>query len=128
MNEYKNITSSHFLVDIIKLIEVDYTLHWTKRLIIIDLKWMNQDQKQIKKYINWIDQHEHTYIYELQCKDFNVEKTIYDWQRWRIHLLKLVLNSKSFNDNDIIRGVSDDESDDDEVINEKNVIRSENIM
>ena len=89
---------------------------------------MNWDQKQIKKCINWIDQHEHTYIYELQCKDSDVEKTIYDQQSWRTHLLKLVLNSKSFSSDDIIRSVSDDESDDDEVIDEKNVIRSENIV
>ena len=89
---------------------------------------MNQDQEQIKKCINWIDQHEHTYIYELQCKDFNVEKTIYDWQSQRTHLLKLVLNSKLFSSDDIIRGVNDDENDDDEVIDEKNVIRLENIV
>ena len=89
---------------------------------------MNWDQKQIKKCINWIGQHEHTYIYELQCKDFNVEKTIYDQQSQRTHLLKLVLNSKLFSSDDIIRGVNNDENDDVKVINEKNVIRSENIV
>ena len=128
MNWYKSITSSCFLVDIIKLIRVDYTLYQAKRLIIIDLKWMNWDQKQIKKHINWIDQHEHIYIYELQCKDFNIEKTIYDWQSWRIYLLKLVLNSKLFSSDDIIRNVNNDENDDDKVIEKKNVIRPENIV
>ena len=128
MNQYKNITPSCFLVDTIKLIEVDYTLHWVKRLIIIDLKWINWDQKQIKKHINWIGQHEHTYIYELQCKGSDIKKTIYDQQSQRTHLLKLVLNSKSFSSDDIIRGVDNDEGDDDEVINEKNVIRLKNIV
>jgi len=50
-----DISSSQYIINIIKLIEVDYTLHKVKRLIIIDFEWMNCDHEQIKKWINCID-------------------------------------------------------------------------
>ena len=57
--------SSQYIISITKLIEVEYTLHWVKRLMIMNLKWMKHEHEQIKKQINHIEQRERTYTYTL---------------------------------------------------------------
>ncbi len=52
LQKYWNEKSSHFIIDTIKLINVDYNLHRIKRLVHIDLKWMKRNQAQIKKRVN----------------------------------------------------------------------------
>ena len=48
------IMSLQYIVSIIKLIEIEYTLHWVKRLIIMNSEWIKCEHKQIKKQINHI--------------------------------------------------------------------------
>ncbi len=43
LQKYSNKKSSHFIINIIKLINVDYNLHRIKRLVQIDLKWMKRN-------------------------------------------------------------------------------------
>ena len=49
------IISLQYIVSITKLIEIEYTLHWAKILMIINLKWMKCEYKQTKKQINYIE-------------------------------------------------------------------------
>ena len=57
--------SLQYIVSITKLIEVEYTLHWAKRLMIINSEWMKHEHEQAKKQINHIEQREKTYTYTL---------------------------------------------------------------
>ena len=91
--------SLQYIVSITKLIEVEYTLHWAKRLMIVNSEWIKCEHKQTKKQINCIEQRERTYTYTLQCVGFNVEEIIYDWQNWRVNLMQQVLNSDQFKQN-----------------------------
>ena len=91
--------SLQYIVSITKLIKVEYTLHWVKRLIIVNLKWIKHEHEQTKKQINCIEQRERTYTYTLWCVDFNVEEIIYDWQNWRANLMQQALNSDQFKQN-----------------------------
>ena len=79
--------SLQYIVSITKLIEVEYTLHWAKRLMIVNSEWMKHEHEQAKKQINYIEQRERTYTYTLQCVDFNVKEIIYDQQNWRVNLM-----------------------------------------
>ena len=91
--------SLQYIISITKLIEVEYTLHWAKRLMIVNSEWMKHEHEQTKKQINHIEQRERTYTYTLWCVDFNVEETIYDQQNWRANLMQQVLNSDQFKQN-----------------------------
>ena len=91
--------SLQYIVSITKLIEVEYTLHWVKRLVIVNLKWMKCEHEQTKKQINCIGQRERTYTYTLWYVGFNVEETIYDQQNWRANLMWQALNSDQFKQN-----------------------------
>ena len=93
------IISLQYIVSIIKLIKVEYTLHWTKRLMIMNSEWMKYEHEQTKKQINYIRQRERTYTYTLWCVDFNVEEIIYNQQNWRVNLMWQVLNSDQFKQN-----------------------------
>ncbi len=55
LQKYSNEKSLCFIIDIIKLINVDYNLHKIKRLVQIDLKWMKRNQAQIKKKVNHLE-------------------------------------------------------------------------
>ena len=103
--------SLQYIVSITKLIEVEYTLHWVKRLMIVNSEWMKCEHEQAKKQINCIEQRERTYTYTLQCVDFNVEETIYDQQNWRANLMQQVLNSDQFKQN-IYKQEADEEIND----------------
>ncbi len=62
--KYSILTFSQYIISIIKLIKVRYTLHKIKQLIQLDLKWMKWDQKQIKKNsIKLINKKQHLLIY-----------------------------------------------------------------
>jgi len=106
-----NISPSWYIVSTIKLIEVNYTLHRVKRLMIVDFEWMNCNHKQVKKWINCIDQKKQTFTYTLQCVESEVKKTIYDQQNQRTHLVQQALNSSNFVQNIYTRGVSNDTDD-----------------
>jgi len=93
---YSILTFSQYIISIIKLIKVKYTLHRIRWLIQFDSEWMKWDQEQIKKRINWINQQKMTSTYLLQCIEFNVKQVIYDQQNWRTHLMKLTLDSDQF--------------------------------
>ena len=43
LQKYLNKKSSCFIIDIIKLINVDYNLHKIKKLVQIDSEWMKKD-------------------------------------------------------------------------------------
>ena len=49
------IMSLQYIISIIKLIRVEYTLHWVKRLMIVNSEWMKCEHKQTKKQINHIE-------------------------------------------------------------------------
>ncbi len=93
---YSTLTFSQYIVSIIKLIKVRYTLHRVRQLIQFDSEWMKRDQEQVKKWINWIGQQKATSTYLLQCVEFDVKQAIYDWQNQRTHLMKLTLNFAQF--------------------------------
>ena len=42
LQKYSNEKLSHFIINTIKLINVDYNLHKIKRLVQIDSKWMKR--------------------------------------------------------------------------------------
>ncbi len=44
LQKYSNEKSSRFIIDTIKLIDVDYNLHKIKRLVQIDSEWMKRNQ------------------------------------------------------------------------------------
>ncbi len=118
-----NISSSQYIISTIKLIEVDYTLHKAKRLMIVDSEWMNRNHEQVKKRMNCIGQKAPTYTYSLQCIRLKVKKTIYDRQNWRTHLVQQTLELKTFVQNTYTRGMSDDIDDDLNHIDTKDLIR-----
>ena len=70
---YSTLTPSQYIVSIIKLIKVEYTLHRVRQLIQLDSEWMKRDQEQAKKWINWIGQQKMTFTYLLQCVEFIIE-------------------------------------------------------
>ncbi len=107
--------SSQYIIETIKLIEVDYTLTKTRRLIQLNSKWMIRDEQQTKKRINRITQTRQTYIYALLFKDSRVEKMIYDRQHKRAYMMQLALNHKEIEIEKITRDVDDDENDDNEL-------------
>ncbi len=43
LQKYSNEKLSHFIINTIKLINVDYNLHKIKRLVQIDSKWMKRN-------------------------------------------------------------------------------------
>jgi len=118
-----NISSSQYIISTIKLIEVDYTLHKAKRLMIVDSKWMNRNHEQTKKRINRIGQKASTYTYSLQYVESKVKKTIYDRQNQRTHLVQQMLESKIFVQDTYTREVGDDVDDDLNHIDIKDLIR-----
>ncbi len=113
LQKYSNEKSSCFIIDTIKLINVDYNLHKIKRLVQINSEWMKRNQAQIKKKVNHLEQHEKTIIYDLCCVDSRIEMLIYDRQNCWMCIMKLTLKLKIFEDDDVIRDVED--NDDDEV-------------
>ena len=116
------IMSLQYIISIIKLIEVEYTLHWIKRLIIVNSEWIKCEHKQTKKQINYIEQRERTYTYTLWCVDFNVEEIIYDQQNWRANLIQQVLNSDQFKQN-IYKQRADEE-----INNDVNYIKKNDLL
>ncbi len=113
LQKYSNEKSSCFIIDTIKLINVDYNLHKIKRLVQNNSEWMKRNQAQIKKKVNHLEQHEKTIIYDLCCVDSRIEMLIYDRQNCWMCIMKLTLKLKIFEDDDVIRDVED--NDDDEV-------------
>ncbi len=43
LQKYLNEKSSHFIINTIKLIDVDYNLHKIKKLVQINSEWMKKD-------------------------------------------------------------------------------------
>lgn len=74
--KYSNEQSSRFIIDIIKLIKVDYNLHKITRFVQIDSKWMERDQAQIKKRVHRLEQQEKITTHDLRCGDSKIEMLI----------------------------------------------------
>ncbi len=120
LQKYSNEKSSRFIINTIKLINVDYNLHKIKRLVQIDSEWMKKDQAQIKKRVNHLQHHEKTITYDLRCVDSRIKMLIYDRQNCWMCIMKLTLKLKIFENDDVIKDVEDDDDDkvnDDEVNN-----------
>ncbi len=94
LQKYLNEKSSCFIIDTIKLINVDYNLHKIKRLIQINSEWMKRNQAQIKKRVNYLEQHEKTIIYDLRCVNSRIEMLVYDKQNHWMYIMKLTLKLK----------------------------------
>jgi hypothetical protein len=109
-----NDQSSQYIVNIIKLINVDFTLSRTRRLVQLNFEWMFRNEQQARKRINKITQKNQTYIYALYFKESEVKKMIYDWQNRRTHIMNLTFDSNIINDQNIRREIKNDEKDDDD--------------
>ncbi len=116
LQKYSNKKSSYFIIDTIKLINVDYNLHRIKRLVQIDSKWMKRNQAQIKKRVNCLEQHEKTITYDLRCVDLQIEMLIYDRQNHQAHLMNMTLKLKTFQVKELIKDIKNDDNDEDDHI------------
>jgi len=128
LQKYSNEKSSYFIIDIIKLIDVDYNLHKIKRLVQIDSEWMKRNQAQIKKKINHLEQYEKTITYDLRCVDLRIEMLIYDRQNRWMHIMKLTLKFKIFEDDDVIKDVENDDDDKTNNIEVNNKMKDDNCI
>jgi len=128
LQKYSNEKSSYFIIDIIKLIDVDYNLHKIKRLVQIDSEWMKRNQAQIKKRINHLEQYEKTITYDLRCVDLRIEMLIYDRQNRWMHIMKLTLKFKIFEDDDVIKDVENDDDDKMNNIEVNNKMKDDNCI
>jgi len=116
LQKYSNKKSSYFIIDTIKLINVDYNLHRIKKLVQIDSKWMKRNQAQIKKRVNCLEQHEKTITYDLRCVDLQIEMLIYDRQNRQAHLMNMTLKLKTFQVKELIKDIKNDDNDEDDHI------------
>ncbi len=128
LQKYSNEKSSYFIIDIIKLIDVDYNLHKIKRLVQIDSEWMKRNPAQIKKRINHLEQYEKTITYDLRCVDLRIEMLIYDRQNRWMHIMKLTLKFKIFEDDDVIKDVENDDDDKTNNIEVNNKMKDDNCI
>ncbi len=128
LQKYSNEKSSYFIINIIKLINVDYNLHKIKRLVQIDSEWMKRNQAQIKKRMNHLEQYEKTITYDLRCVDLRIEMLIYDRQNRWMHIMKLTLKFKIFEDDDVIKDVENDDDDKMNNIEVNNKMKDDNCI
>jgi hypothetical protein len=119
MKRHRDEIFSRYIVEIIKLIDVEFIMIKIKRMIQLNLEWLTRDELQTRKQINRITQTAQTHTYFLVSVKVKAEKLIYDRQNKRIHLLTLTLNSNNIEISDIKRKVDDNdknENNDDERI------------
>ncbi len=116
LQKYSNEKSSRFIIDTIKLIDVDYNLHRVKRLVQIDSKWMKKDQAQIKKKVNCLEQHEKIITYDLRCVDLQIKMLIYDRQNRQACLMNITLKFKTFQVKELIKDIKNNDNDEDDHI------------
>jgi hypothetical protein len=113
-NDTNDITlekSSQYLVDIIKLIDVNFIMTKAKRLMQLNFEWMSRNEQQTRKRINRITQKDQTYIYVLYFEDSQVKQMIHDRQNRRAHMMNLILNLNLTNVFKVTRDIEDDEND-----------------
>jgi hypothetical protein len=108
---------SRYIVKITKLIDVEFTMIKTKRMIQLNSEWLIKDESQVRKRINKITQIRQIHIYSFVFVNVRIEELIYDWQNWRTFLLNLTLNSNSIEIENIKREINDDDQDDDDIEN-----------
>ena len=63
--------------------------------------------------------------YLLLCVEFNFKQVIYDWQNWKIHLIKLILDFDQFVQEIIMREINNNENDELQIIDVKDEIEKE---
>ncbi len=103
--------SSQYLVDIIKLIDVNFIMTKARRLMQLNFEWMSRNEQQIRKRINKITQKNQTYIYVLYFEDFQMKQMIHDRQNRRAHMMNLILNLNLTNVFKVTRDIENDEND-----------------
>ncbi len=126
LQKYSNEKLSRFIIDIIKLINVDYNLYRVKRLVQINLKWMKRNQAQIKKRVNHLEQYEKTIIYDLRCIDLQIKMLIYDRQNHQARLMNMILKLKTFQVKELIRNIENDGNDEDDHIELSDRVKNDN--
>jgi hypothetical protein len=103
--------SSQYLIDIIKLIDVNFIMTKARRLMQLNFEWMSRNEQQTRKKINKIIQKDQTYIYVLYFEDSQVKQMIHDRQNRRVHMMNLILNLNLINVFKVTRDIEDDEND-----------------
>lgn len=111
MKWHKTSISPQYIVGTTKLIGVGYTFIKARRMVQLDPEWMVRGEEQARKRINRITQLRQTHTYALIAEDSDVEKIIHDRQERRSYMIELALDPANVRDDNIARGIGDDEND-----------------
>jgi hypothetical protein len=108
-----------YIVKITKLINVEFIMIKTRRMIQLNSKWLIKNEIQILKRINKITQIKQIHIDFLVFVNVTIEELIYNRQNRRTLLLNLTLNSNNIEIENITRKRKNDDQNDDDIENIK---------
>jgi hypothetical protein len=115
IERYCDEISSRYIVKITKLIDVEFIMIKTRRMIQLNSEWLIRDELQARKRINKITQIRQIHIYSFVFVSVKIEELIYDRQNRRTLLLNLTLNSNNIEIENIKWKINDDDQNDDDI-------------